>query len=423
MKLSNSIQNLIRKAGRGFSRFPKSLTALLLGAGALMSSCSMVNEELPECAELARVYTIVNFKYDYNMRYTDLFQDHVGSVYLYVFDSEGVYLYRREKTKVGMEDIKNPDFSIMFDDSEIKPGHTYQFVAIAQGNHAGYDASLETPGFQIPEDQPMIPGVSHIEDYRIKLDRDDDGNYDFGIVNYKDAYGNNTQQMDTIWSTKPDEVQIARIPTIEYVLSTEKIPDTYVEVLIPMMRITNAIRVNLIHDSFTEDFDVDAYIMLIDFPNGNGTIDFTGTTYPVQELFYRSLRKQMVPYQAKQNGAQYEADPAIPETSMNNSGIIGTRATTYAVQADFGVSRMQTTDGSSLQIRNARDNSIIVQIDDFAAWLADYFNNYFDDPQELLDREYNFTVDIHLDDNGQNDWIQVGCAILGWGKRIYYYDL
>ncbi|MCH5240471.1 MAG: FimB/Mfa2 family fimbrial subunit [Muribaculaceae bacterium] len=395
----------------------KSLFALLTFIG-LFSSCKMINEDFPECSELARVYTRVTFIYDYNMRYTDLFDSHVGSVYLYVFDSEGTYLYRREKNKVNMEDINHPDFSIMFDDSEILPGHRYQFVAIAQGNHAGYDASLETPGFQIPEDTPMIPGVSKIEDYRLKLDRDDDGTYDFGIVNFKDAYGNNSQMMDTIWSTKPDEVQVANIPTIEYVLSVEKIPDVYVDVEIPMMRITNAVKVNLVHDSFDENTDVDLYNILIDFPNGNGTIDFTGTTYPAQELYYRALRKSMQVYRAKNNGAQYEADPAIPETKG------ATRAgTTYCVQADFGVSRMQTTDGSSLQIRNARDNSMIVEIPEFSTWLADYFNNYFDDGQELLDREYNFTVDVHLDDNGQNDWIQVGCAILGWGKRIYYYDL
>lgn len=370
-------------------------------------SCSMVNEDLEPCAPKPNNFVKVNFVYDYNMQQVDLLNDHVGSVYLYVFDKDGVYKFRHSALKADMSP-NNIDFSMTFDTTYLPIGNAYKLVAIAQGNHAGYISSLETPGFTLQHE--MVPGVSTIEDYRLKLDRDDDGTYDFGIINYKDTYGDNRQMIDTLWSTKPNQVQDLDIPYIEYRPSATQLPDTYQEVTIPLMRITNAVKVNIVHDQFTADTNPDEYNIDIDFPNGNGTIGFTGTTYPVQELWYRALRKTTKQYQQKQNGAQYDAE--YPATRAG---------TTYCIESQFGVSRMQTTDGCSLQIRNARTGVLIAKIDDFAAWLAEYFDHRFDD-QEFLDREYDFTVDIHLDDLGNIDWYQIGCSILGWGKRVQLLD-
>lgn len=400
---------------------PKYLLSLgaAMAATLFIQSCDMINEDMPECASYPNTITKVDFVYDYNMFREDLFNEHAGTAHLYVFNSDSVFLFDRAISKVDMTGSK-VDFSMTFDTTELKIGRRYLMVAMAQGNHAGYEwSTIQTPGFQIPLDREMVPGVSKLSDYRIMLDRDSDSYADIGIVNYKDAYGNNQELMDTLWSTKPNQIQTVDIPYIALYPRVEEWPVDTVRVQIPMMRITNAIKVNLVHDSFTPDTDVNAYNILIDFPNGNGTIGFTGQTFPNRELFYRSLRKEMKVYMPKQNGAQYEADKVMPDTKG-----FATRANdTYCVESQFGVSRLQTTDGSSLQVRNARDNSVMVQIDNFSEWLANYFNNYYKDGQELLDREYNWTIDIHLDDNGQNDWIQVGCAILGWGKRIYFYDL
>lgn len=419
MKLKDKIKRMFKINGLRSLRKP----AAVLGLAAMMMplvSCEMVNEDMEPCAEYPNTLTTVKFVYDYNMLRDDLFNEHVGTVHLYVFDEDGIFQFDKAVSRTDMLGGK-VDFTMTFDTTYLKIGKRYMMVAMAQGNHGGYESSLETPGFQIPLENQMIPKVSKLEDYRIKLDRDDDQYADFGIVNFKDAYGNNREMMDTLWSTKPNQVQIVDIPYIELKPQIEPFPTQHVDVTIPMMRITNSITVNMVHDAFTPNTDPDRYNILINFPNGNGTIGFTGTVYHNQELYYRSLRKVVEPYQPKKDGAQYDG--------TRSAGAFGvTRADpAYSIRADFGVSRLLTSDGSNLQIRNAQTNEIILQIGDvngksFSDWLADYFSGPYDN-QQFLDREYDFTIDIHMDDQDVWDWYQIGCSVLGWGKREYNYEL
>lgn len=372
----------------------KAFVTLLVSAG-ILSSCNAIYEDMPECAPPPNLITTVDFVYDYNMQRTDLLKDHVGSVYLYVFDHEGIYRLRREALKSEM--MKEVDFSMRFDTTEIKPGNRYQFVAIAQANHAGYTASLETPGFTLLSE--MIPGVSTINDYVLKLDRDGDNEADFGIVDFRDAYGHTETMMDTLWTTKPDEVQIVDIPALDYKPSPYLHPDRTVDVKIPMMRITNSVKVNLHSPSFRETTSPDSYNILVHFPHGNGTIDFTGNTLPAQELYYRALRKSMVEYNPTKGDGQE-----------------------YALQAVFGLSRLQVKDESSLQIRDAVTNEIIAEIPNFSEFLAQYFEHGMDD-QEFLDREYNFDIDIILDNDGNIMWVDLSIHVLGWHVRVMFKDL
>lgn len=391
-----TIKNFLIRLGMNF--IPLSLRLITcLVITSVLAACSMIDEDLEPCAPPPNTYTVVDFVYDYNMQYTDLFTDHVGSVYLYVFDSKGIFQYRREKNRLTMTDN---DFSIRFDTTEIKPGHTYQFVAVASANHAGYESILETPGFTLQTE--MIPGVSTIDDYIIKLDRDDDGRLDFGVVNFKDAYGNNTEMMDTLWTTKPDEVQIVNIPTLAYKPSPVQQPDVINNVTVPMMRITNSITVNLKGAYFNENVNENDYTILIHFPHGNGTLDFTGSTQPAQELYYTSLRKRVVNFsEATRQGTRAPGDQ-------------------YGIESIFGVSRLQVNDESSLQLREADTNNLITQIPDFSEFLASAFDHGCDDDQEFLDREYEFNVDLYLDKEGQPVYAIISIEVLGWEVRINF---
>ena len=371
-----------------------------LSATAALSSCENVFEDLQECAPDPQTYTTVSFVYDYNMDKKDLFTEHVGSVYLYVFDSKGIYRMRRSLHRADMDKV---DFSMRFNESEFEPGQTYQFVAIASGNPAGYSAALETPGFTLQTE--MIPGVSTIDDYVLKLDRDNNGEADFGVVDYRDAYGNNQQMMDTIWTTRPDEVQIVHIPEREvYPPSPVARPDRELPpVTIPMMRITNSVKVNLVSRSFDANTSADAYHVLVRFPYGNGTIDFTGNTLPAQELYYRALRKDMIAYKPTRAGEDDDD-------------------TRYALHSEFGLSRLQVADGSSLQVRDAQTNEIIAEIENFSDFLAEFFEHDEDD-QEFLDREYDFEIDFEIDDDCNFKWIALTLNVLGWHKIVYFTDL
>lgn len=400
-------RNLKKILLQGYFTLLKSsvLSFLLCLISAIASGCSWINDDLLPCAPKPNTFVNVNFVYDYNMQYVNLFNNEVGAVYLYVFDQDSIMLLRREKTRSKMN--RDIDFSMCFDTTEIHPGNVYHFVAMAQGNHTGYEVSSDSYGFTLLNE--MTQGKSKISDYIIKLDRDDNGEFDFGVVDFIDSYGNNVEKIETVWSTKPGEVQTIFIPEPAYKPSVNKYPPNNVNVFIPMMRITNSITINLISETFNEDTDAEDYRLLIYFPKGNGTLDFTGNTHPAQPLYYRSLRKKCIPYTPPSSGSSYKISEFPKEE------------TSYAIQADFGVSRLQVSDNSSFQIRNAENNEIITEITDFSDFLANYFE-HGEDNQEFLDREYDFTVNIGLIDN-KISWIQAGVSILGWGKRLQYVDL
>ena len=416
MRIIDKIKNLIRNRVAG-----KAIGFLSL---LVLASCSMINEDLQPCAPAPDNYTLVDFTYTYNMSQfvndtgeeEDWFDDHVGTVHLYIFDEDGTYEFDRAMTKADMTS-DGIDFTMRFSDKELIPGKTYQFVAMAQGNHGGYEASLETPGFQIPLGKELIPGVSSIYDYEIKLDRDDDHEYDFGIINYKDEYGNNQAMIDTLWSTKPGEIQKATIKKVDYVPTAKKQPDVVTRVKVPMMRITNSVTVDLLHPQFSESTDPDNYLTLIDFPHGNGRIDFLGNLIndeETEELIYRSLRKNMINYTEKKANTTKSAP--------------GTRADgdSYAIEAQFGVSRMMMNDQSSLQIRDAATNDMVAEITNFSRFIANAFGDEYGIPgQEFLDREYEFEITLALKDDEPNDdpednwsYIELYVKVLNWYVRI-----
>lgn len=425
MKLKDDIKNLIRRGGmqKSVCRLKRTRRGALIAgtfvaAVATFSSCDMINEDLQPCADKPNVITTVIFNYRYNMerdddyKYKDLINDHVGSVYLYIFDDNGIYLRRDSLHRIDMGE--NVDFSLQYDTTILKAGHTYKMVAMAQGNHEGYLSSLKTPGFVLQTE--MKPGESKISDYEVKLDRDGDSYADFGIINYKDAYGNNKEMIDTLWSTKPNELQTAVIPEIYYKPQVEPIPDYTNTVEIPLMRITNAINLNLTGDILTEDSKEDDFTLLIYFPHGNGRIDFLGNIIhdeQTQPLFYRSLRKAIIPYTPMSDWLP--SRNSAPDYFNSRAG------EKYALFGEFGVSRLCAGDDSSLQIRDGHDNSLICEIPNFSDWLVEYFKieemmNGIKDPQEFLDRQYEYNLDIEIRDNRIYSW-QLGCHILGWGKR------
>lgn len=397
--------SLILKRSRTRGRIAALMTGALLLSTAV--SCDMINENLDPCAPNANCFTKITFKYDYNMKNTDWFNDHVGSVYLYIFDDKGIFLHKDSLFRVNMGN--KIDFSFEYDTTLLKSGHSYQMVAMAIGNREGFAASLTTPSFTLVG-EPMKEGESTIEQYRVRLDRKHpDGTSGVGEFEYKNIYGDTETMIDTIWSTKPDEVQYVNIPSITYVPSVEKREDFRQNVEIPMMRITNAITVNLVNSSFTHDTDPEDYKMIIHFPEGNGTIDFTGTVYPFEPLDYRTLRKNLITY----------IPGNIREPSNPDEVRGGTRAeqSQYAVQGIFGVSRLMTRDESSLQIYDSKNGQLLHEIQNFSAFLAQAFNiENEEEAQDYLNREYNFEVTLGVVES-QIAWIDVYLEVAGWYVR------
>ena len=391
----------------------KKYIKMMLAAAALMTvgGCNLMHDDMPPCATDPKVSVVVNFVYDYNMDDEDRFDSEVGSVFLYVFEEDSTFVNRFEKRLIDI-DTEHPDFSMTFDandNNDIEMGKTYHFVAVASSKATGYDDSQDTPGFKLVNE--MIPGRSKLGDYILRLNRDDKmfSDFDFGVIDYRSDYSGPDAMIDTVWTPKPGQVQTHTIPYLKADFdSAEQIPDHVEEVKIPMMRVTNSIEVALTSPNFTAMTQPTDYDILIYFPEGNGVIDFEGRVGQVHEisqpLYYRALRKRVGVYEEK--------------TSTRADG-----DTQYAIYATFGVSRLRYEDGSSLQILDPETHEVLARIDDFSNYLNDRGNtddNYT--PQEYLDREFNFKVDLGLTADNSLWWSQV-IGIHGWAVRDWYIGL
>ena len=65
----------------------------MLGFWAVAASCTMMHQDLDDCP----VGLYLTFAYDYNLERADMFNDHVGSVTVYVYDSTGHYVTKQEE--------------------------------------------------------------------------------------------------------------------------------------------------------------------------------------------------------------------------------------------------------------------------------------------------------------------------------------
>lgn len=52
--------------------------------GSVLTSCSMMEEDLPPCPQGLDLY----FRYDYNLQRANMFPDHVGAVDVYVYEGK-----------------------------------------------------------------------------------------------------------------------------------------------------------------------------------------------------------------------------------------------------------------------------------------------------------------------------------------------
>ena len=120
---------------------------MLIVAIWLLSSCTNLYEDLPEC----RLF--VKFKYDYNMLYADAFHTQVDKVELYVFDKDGKYLFKQSEEGAALVT------GSYLMEVELPVGE-YQFMAWA-GAHDSYDITS------------MTPGSSTITDMKLQLIREE----------------------------------------------------------------------------------------------------------------------------------------------------------------------------------------------------------------------------------------------------------
>jgi len=372
----------------------KGMLAVL--AALTMSSCDMMTEDLSDCP--TGLY--VNFVYDYNIQRADMLKDHVGGLTLYVYDESDRLV--AERTVSGSE-LSVYGYCIHFTEEELAPDHEYRLVALAM-QRAWSQASPIT-GYTVshgPTLAQLVATLSH------------QPGTPYGAVS-------NAAPLDTLWhtlttlsatdATLPGKTQYHERPDgtashngVERVRVVRGEP-TYATV--SLIRDTNHLNLSLRElDNPEQVVDTDYDVFIID---ANTSVDcHNNVVQPGDSVVYR-------PY------AQWT-------TTLQGDGIIATdRSAHYDLMFNRLLYSTTARDNAVLCIRKRAtgENIAMLNLPYILCEGRMAFEIYNYQPQEYLDREYDYRLELFLKNGrwAEGCFISVCVDVLSWARRIQYVSL
>lgn len=345
---------------------------------ALISSCSMMTEDLPECETLVRV----SFKYDYNIQRADMFHDHVGMVRLFVIDADNETVVRdvtysnRDNNDILTTD-RNRYFTVTFND--LPQGRNYRFMAVAL--QRPYDETLAPATDKFIGTFPALG--ENANKLQMRLTRSDD----------IDEQGRHRVTapdcgLDTLWIGNTFDA----IHVPEHSNSNQIIADT-----ISMVRDTKYLSLTLRQLDAPTAISDDMF--RVEITDNNGYLAWNNNLLPDDNLLY-------TPH------AQWTSEV------LNSDNEVTERAAHF----DISFSRLMYYMGegnASLRIFRTTDNVCVADINlpSILSQGRNAFEIYNYSPQEYLDREYDYDLDLFL---LESEWkyISVKVNIVAWAIRI-----
>ena len=346
---------------------------------ALLGSCDMMKEDVDEtyCG------LFVNFKYDYNLQRADMFEDHVGGVTLYVFDSEGRFIKSYENNNV-------PQMGMLLYDGTYGhcmhitdlPDGNYRFIALA--NQKPYQQTLATPGAKYR--RTALNAGDANEALKVTLDRSDP-------INGSNPMVSNVAPMDTLWHGMTG-AEVVSMKNVGYNVTT-----------ISMMRDTKMLTIGLHNldddkrlDIAAEDFD---YFIV----DNNGKLAYNNALLPDDELVYTPFHKWDT-FATDANGT------AIDKTAH------------ACLTFNRLIWHENPEENALLIIRNKKTGKEVAAINltDFLAQGRNAYDTYAYSRQEYLDRSYDYYMDFFIR-NEVWQFAEVRINILSWAKRIQNVNL
>lgn len=345
-----------------------------------------MTEDLPECETLVRV----SFKYDYNIQRADMFHDHVGMVRLFVIDADNETVVRdvtySNRDNDGIISTNHDRyFTVTFNDLPL--GHNYRFMAVAL--QRPYDET------QIPTTDKFIgtfPAIGENSNkLQMRLTRSDiedvDGRHH---VTAPDC------GLDTLWignTTKP--ITMPKENNRNFVIS-----DT-----ISMVRDTKYLSLTL--RQIDAPTAINDNMFRVEITDNNGLLAWNNNLLPDETLLY-------TPH------AQWTSE------ILNSQNEVKERAAHY----DISFSRLMYYMGAeayknaSLRIYRNDDNTCVADINlpSILSQGRNAFEIYNYSPQEYLDREYDYDLDLFLLNN-EWQYINLKINIAAWVIRIQHEKL
>ena len=380
-------------------------------AAMALSSCDMMTEDLDDCP--TGLY--VNFVYDYNIQRADMLKDHVGGLTLYVYDESDRLV--ASKTMGGSQLSKYGSY-IHFTEEELAPDHTYRLMAIAFQNDqlSANGAKYRLTGNSIGDQwQQFFINLDH------KATRQPDNYF----------YVSNATPLDTLWhtlttvTTPADSMPKQLYPAMltpakcdyswqrdgsiktngQETVSVVSGEPTYAT--ISLIRDTNHLNLSLREIDHPEQVSHEDYdITIID---DNTILDCENNLVaPADSVVYR-------PY------AQW--------TSVVESD--GQTTADYSAHYDLMFNRLRynttTQNNAVLCIRKKATGDVIALFNLpyilCQGRMAYEIYNY--QPQEYLDREYDYRLELFLKDGRWQEGAYLAICVnaLAWAKRIQFVSL
>ncbi len=345
-----------------------------------LSSCDMMTEDLSDCP--TGLY--ITFKYNYNLERANMFNDHVGSVTLYVYDtSDKLVRTYEESNSAFSQPLQDVTYKMHL--ADLEPG-SYRFIALAQ---------------QSPYSETMASGRAHFvrsgvdtgsdrSSVTVKLDRvaAADGGY---------AIENNGLPLDTLWHGMENNY-------ID-VYSDRPTYDT-----ISLVRDTKKINVTLRELDDPTVMDINKYDMTI--TDRNSVILWDNSLDESDYVVY-------TPHETWNTEDKTDATDAEGNV-LTGVGRIG--------HADFMTSRIlwhdDAADDGRLVVTNKETGVTVATLNlpDILCQLRNSDDLHRYGEQEFLDRGYDYEISLFLRGD-KLEYVIIEISVLGWSKRIQYSSL
>ncbi len=346
----------------------------------MATSCTMMHQDLDDCP----VGLYLTFQYDYNLERADMFNDHVGSVTVYVYDTNGHYLTKQEEANTASYlPLQSTDYRMHMD----LPAGRYQLLVVA--NDKSYEETL-LEGANFVRNEPQEGDA--VEDFCLLLDRMQEG------TRYRvDHKGT---PLDDLWMGRLLEEDGTTMKVVD-VYDTKPTYDT-----VSLVRDTKRINVTLRELQEPELMDIANFDMRI--YDRNSHILWDNSLNERDTVYY-------TPY------ATWNTEDR--ETSAEGRT---TTATGRMAHAEFMTSRIiyheRAEDDAVLSVVNKESGVEVIRINlaDVLSRLASSETDY--SPQEFLDRGYEYQLSFFL----QGDrWVyaQLSISTLSWSVRIQNTEL
>ena len=398
-------------------------------AAMALGSCDVITEDRDACP--TGLY--VTFVYDYNIQRADMLKDHVGGLTLYVYDESDRLVV--SKSMSGNQLSKYGSY-LHFTEGELAPGHDYRLMAVAfqTENISANGAKYRLTGNSIGAEW---------QQFCIDLDHDNGtrGSEAFDAAKRFASpttaklgsfthyyYVSNAAPLDTLWhtlatyTTPADSMPKTIYPDMLTPARTDyrwqrdgSIKSTGVErvhivkdeptyATVSLIRDTKHLNISLReidHPERTSHEDYDVFIV-----DNNGTLDCQNNLVNTDDTLVYTPYAQWT--------TAYDGEGTIGEQRSAHYDLMFNRLMHSTTPADCAVLCIRRkSDGKDIALLN---------LPEVLSEGRTAFEIFSYTPQEYLDREYDYRLELFLkgEEWQQLAYLYVCIDVLSWAKRIQY---